>query len=467
MKLFRSMSVLVLALLTAVPLAAEAASEGLRQDAAEYAKRYRVELDEAVRRLQLQRAVSDLEGVLAEEEADAFAGLWIQHEPSYRVVVRFTSRAAEERLKARIAGGPLANLVETRDARFTLRTLEAMQREVHERAWQALGQAESRIDVVNNDIELFATDTTKLRGLRIPAGVEIKRVAKLSSADSLPELPGGSALSDCTAGFGVIAPSGEVGISTAGHCNNDQYFQGIHLPFRAEKLSGDQEVQWNSACDRAYVSNRINSGIGTRGITSTRHRTNQSIGTYVCKMGKTTGRTCGTIADKNIQIQPGFNSTFIRVDGYQLRGPGDSGAPWFVEDIAYGIHWGGWGMDPNDALYMAINYISALNVSVLTYDPGPVCNLTPFASFSITQSNFFSYTFNASSSYDPDGSIASYTWDFGDGEVITTTSPTISHGYGPGQYVIYLTVTDNEGKTNTTWRNLSTCGGYNQPECPY
>ena len=42
-----------------------------------------------------------------------------------------------------------------------------------------------------------------------------------------------------------------------------------------------------------------------------------------------------------------------------------------MEDIAYGIMSGSPGGDLNDALYMPINYISSLGVSVLTSAPGP------------------------------------------------------------------------------------------------
>jgi len=53
-------------------------------------------------------------------------------------------------------------------------------------------------------------------------------------------------------------------------------------------------------------------------------------------------------------------------------------------------------------------------------------------------------TFNATTSYDLDGTIANYTWNWGDTSSNTTTDPTITHTFStPGSYDVTLTVTDN------------------------
>ena len=71
----------------------------------------------------------------------------------------------------------------------------------------------------------------------------------------------------------------------------------------------------------------------------------------------------------------------------------------------------------------------------------------PLAAFSATSATIGQPTgFDASASVDPDGSLASYTWSFGDGSTLITTSPTTSHAYAaPATYTATLTLTDNEG----------------------
>ena len=63
-------------------------------------------------------------------------------------------------------------------------------------------------------------------------------------------------------------------------------------------------------------------------------------------------------------------------------------------------------------------------------------------------------SFDATSSFDTDGSIVTYNWDFGDGN--NGNGATSSHTYTEeGIFTARLTVTDNEGLTGTTETNIS------------
>ncbi|HYS71290.1 MAG TPA: PKD domain-containing protein, partial [Thermoplasmata archaeon] len=81
--------------------------------------------------------------------------------------------------------------------------------------------------------------------------------------------------------------------------------------------------------------------------------------------------------------------------------------------------------------------------------PGGSANLPPVASSVFSPSApqaLQAVTFNASSSYDPDGTIASYVWNFGDGGA--GNGRMVAHAYGvAGRYTATLTVTDDGGPT--------------------
>ncbi len=62
--------------------------------------------------------------------------------------------------------------------------------------------------------------------------------------------------------------------------------------------------------------------------------------------------------------------------------------------------------------------------------------------------------FDASGSTDADGSIVSYSWNFGDGS--SATGASASHVFNaPGDYNVSLTVTDNDGLTGSTSTSIS------------
>ena len=61
---------------------------------------------------------------------------------------------------------------------------------------------------------------------------------------------------------------------------------------------------------------------------------------------------------------------------------------------------------------------------------------------------------DASDSYDEDGTISSYSWDFGDGQ--TGSGKNVFHTYqNPGDYIVSLSVTDNDGAVGNNDRRLT------------
>ena len=97
------------------------------------------------------------------------------------------------------------------------------------------------------------------------------------------------------------------------------------------------------------------------------------------------------------------------------------------------------------------------NAALVVTDPIP--NNPPVAIISTPQnhSNFYkdeAISFNGSQSYDPDGTIASYLWDFGDGT--TSSEISIAKSYSSvGSYIISLTVIDNGGRSSSSSIDLT------------
>ncbi|HQP81638.1 MAG TPA: PKD domain-containing protein, partial [Methanoregulaceae archaeon] len=84
--------------------------------------------------------------------------------------------------------------------------------------------------------------------------------------------------------------------------------------------------------------------------------------------------------------------------------------------------------------------------------PFTVTNLAPRALIDATPPSGkapLSVHFNGSRSYDEDGSIRSYSWNFGDSK--SATGPAADHTFSqPGEYRVILTVTDNQGSLGTS-----------------
>lgn len=81
-----------------------------------------------------------------------------------------------------------------------------------------------------------------------------------------------------------------------------------------------------------------------------------------------------------------------------------------------------------------------------------VPNVAPEAAFTSTMP--LTVAVDATSSTDPDGTVASYSWDWGDGQTTVGGAKT-EHVYSTaGTYTIALTVTDDDGATATTARTV-------------
>lgn len=416
----------------AAPAAPAGEPDALRLDAESYAAEFGVDVDEALRRLRLQREIGALNARLQAAYPETFAGLTIEHQPEFAVVARFT-RGGEAALQG--VGPALAAVVRQERAAVPLRRLQTRLETAFARV-QARGiPAAGALNLRQNRPEIYVMPpVAEAARAAIPTetGAVVLVVDRLPQPEAL--LYGGLSISTCTTGFYVKNASGTPGVTTAGHCGNSQSYGSTALSFLGESYSGSYDIQWHNHSGSTY-DNIIKVGTTTRSITGTVFRASQTTGEYVCKQGKTTGNTCGLISTTSHCVTSTGVCTWVYVSGgsVNLSEPGDSGGPWFSGNLAYGTHVFGWG---NDSGYMAVDYFSGIGVTVVTYKP-----LSVSVSGPSSLARYQSLQYTAS----PVGGTSPYTYEWRQRDGWQG-----SYGAWSGWW--------SSGSTNTTYTSVNSCG---------
>ena len=259
-------------------------------------------------------------------------------------------------------------------------------------------------------------------------------------------------------GGGIYIGSGTVTVSNNIISNNEVagfscYGGGIYISSGAVIISHN-EITGNTAAGFYYYISH-GSGVYTQG-------NNVNI-----SYNKITGNNCtcteeGSGSGVQIKGQPiiRYNNIFNNTP-YDVGNLNDALSPavnctnnWWgtTDEATIQAHIYDWS---DDASLGIVDYIPYLT------EPVTPENIPPIASFTYSpESPVVNQTiiFNASSSYDPDpgGYIVNYTWDFGDGNITNTTGSIITHSYASvGDYIVNLTVTDNDGATDSTNKTIA------------
>jgi len=164
-------------------------NDALVQDAQYFAASEGIGLEEAVRRLRLQEPIGVLGAELERNESATFAGLWIQHQPEYRLVVAFT-RDGDQAIKPYVAGGPLEDFVEIRTARYTLAELQAAHNEMIGQLNAANIRVSSGTNVQENRVEVYVYDAAQFNEVLREANITLPEavVPVASGTNPVPNL---------------------------------------------------------------------------------------------------------------------------------------------------------------------------------------------------------------------------------------------------------------------------------------
>ena len=346
-----------------------------------YVRTYGISVEEAGRRQRKVKDMAVLDLRLQRDLPDVYGGMYIEHRPRFRVVVRFTSGATTMLARYTSDSELVAETSPT-----SLLFLRGLQDELSARLADAGLDFVSGVDLKQSKVTVSATDLGAARrrfsGLDAfrdhvelsEVGQTIRLTAAITGGDRLLD-PAGQ---NCSAGFNVFNAQGQIGVLSAGHCHDDLKHTTapqtslVHL---GELDGGSYDVQWHrqpGSSNPKVQSNDVKLANGALlKITSTGPR--MLLGAAVCKSGITTGVTCGEIAD--VDVQTNYNNalgTYVRVhnaNGDLMTDAGDSGGPVFDDfGIAFGLVHGRGGNGPyaNDLYFMPIDRIEVLGVAVMT-----------------------------------------------------------------------------------------------------
>lgn len=375
---------------TAPQVQSSAADEAMRQDAAAYAKEFGVAPDEAARRIRVRADQDEAIERLRAADRERFAGLWIEHQPQFRIVVRLKGDAPAEQELAERAKGMAIPVTFVTGAKAT-------EDEVLTKMRTSLGAFKTALpglngtdyDVKTGDIILFvyatgaAAESARGKGADLTKAIgHPVRVEILPAPMRDQDVRGGAPITGCTSAFVVVNGSSNRGIVTAGHCNDTLSYAGYDgtntsMTLEAEMRDADRDLQWHTTPIAEIPEFYADLTTSARVLTGRRLRSSTAVDDVACHRGRTSGYSCGKV--KSITFQPAYtgacpatcNAVWVRVEGANLAcAPGDSGGAWFNGQTAFGVHKGGVSTGSAQgqctyAFYTSTDFISGLGLSLV------------------------------------------------------------------------------------------------------
>ncbi len=330
-----------------------------------YAADFDIPHEEALKRLAIQEQLGNIEQLITEGNPNSFASLYIEHNPEYRIVVMST-------LKDPTVMQAYFDTLEY-DVPLSFKTvdnalidLEKLQADTAAQLYNASIDADMNINIHQNRVEVYVTDINLFKQQTTQSNITLPITIHIEQTESLltpaVSMHGGYLFRSyrgkkCTFGFPVYSSwRHKSGLSTAGHCDNTGKYATHAISSQYERNWGPYDIQFmqpNSSS--TYISNLTFTGYSHQRMFTSKLRNSQSIGSWVYKYGRTSGRTSGKIRSR-WYTHKGY-STYILTDMVTLEG--DSGGPVFLGSTAYGSVV---GMAPakngqhGGMIYMAMDY---------------------------------------------------------------------------------------------------------------
>ncbi|WP_227574856.1 S1 family peptidase [Acinetobacter calcoaceticus] len=390
----------------------------LKSDSARYAQLTKTDPEKAYRRFLTEDYSAKVVEELRAKYKDRLAGIYIEHEPYSRVVVKLVGNSKERNktiaipqpqfYKLNQSSIPLDLKVEFQEnSQYTTQQLnqilDSNLSEINKIFPNLQG---SYVDEKTGEIVLTILrtndDLTKLNKvknlLRLPVrlmyvGAPLSREAVRGSGTIINS----TTKEGCTTGFVVKQSSGTTtGVSTAGHCGQNTAtasYTGVDgaahtLTPQSSSLTGTTDVKWYTTNGTNEPKFYANSTTTPRTLTGKRSQASTAVGQNYCHYGITTGFSCGDVTSvaykpagsngsplcgptQNIQcsntwiaLVPPSNSPGLACD------EGDSGGPWFISTVAVGIHSMGASRGSaigqcDLAIYMSTDRLNAIGVQLL------------------------------------------------------------------------------------------------------
>jgi len=162
--------------------------DALIQDATSFAENQGITLEEALQRLKHQQTIGDIQPSLEADLPGTYGGLWVEHQPQYRIVIALTE-GDESTVQAYIEGRPWAEFVEVLQVKYSLRELRDAQAAASGAAKEINTVVSSGINVMRNRVELHVGNPDLFRADLAAAGIELPEPVEILAINAGQPLP--------------------------------------------------------------------------------------------------------------------------------------------------------------------------------------------------------------------------------------------------------------------------------------